>query len=91
MHAGGDDRIVDFLLNEDLQAPHDQSLWASQAIPSHADLGVRQRHEFLLSKMETTLLKDPPAAETPIDLKLPFNTQVSHWPPCRQASVHVVL
>ena len=93
MHAGDDDVTNELLLSDGLQAPHYQLPWASQAYPivSHADLGVRQCHERLLSSTETTLSSNIPATGTLVDLQPAFNTQVSHWPPSRQASRYVVL
>ena len=93
MHAGDNDDTDKVLLSDGLQAPHIHLPWASQAVPfvSHADLGVKQCHELLLSRMETTLSSSMPATGTLVDLQPAFNTQVSHWPPSRQASRHVVL
>ena len=93
MHAGNNDGTDDFNIRNGLQALHTQLPWTSQAFPvvSHADLGVRQCHAFLLSSTETILSSNMPATGTLVDLQPAFNTQVSHWPPSWQASGHVVL
>ena len=78
MHAGtvgGTDHYL-----EGLQAPHDFLPQASQACPivSRADQGVRQRHEILLSNMDTALSSNIPAPGTLAGLQPTFDTRVSH-------------
>ena len=92
MHAGSNDGPNDHP-PAGLQAPHHFLPWASQAfaLVSHADLGVRQCHELVLSSTETALSSNTPATGTLRDLQSAFNTQVSHWPPSKQANRHVVL